>query len=177
VPNFPAVAARAEIVGPWDVQFASGDATLAATFDTLQDWAQQQDTEIRHYAGRATYRKVFPFAGESAASSGTTRLWLDLGAVRDVAVVRLNGRDLGTLWTPPWRVDVTDVVQRDANVLEVDVINVWNNRLVADAALPADQRRTTLLLPTVTPETPLLPAGLLGPVRILATSSADSATE
>jgi hypothetical protein len=97
--------------------------------------------------------------------------------VRDVVVVRLNGRDLGTLWTPPWRVDVTDVVQRDANVLEVDVINVWNNRLVADAALPADQRRTTLLLPTVTPETPLLPAGLLGPVRILATSSADSATE
>jgi hypothetical protein len=95
------------------------------------------------------------------------RLVLDLGDVRDLATVRLNGRDLGTRWLPPWRWDVTDAARPGVNELEVEVVNVWNNRLVGDAALPADQRRTSLTAATVAKDTPLLPAGLLGPVQVL----------
>ena len=80
--------------------------------------------------------------------------------------MRLNGRDLGTLWLAPWRLDVTSALKPGENQLEVEVINPWNNRLVGDAALPPAKRLTTLMLATVKPTAPLLPAGLLGPVRL-----------
>ncbi len=66
---------------------------------------------------------------------------LDLGNVRDLASVRVNGKALGTLWLGPWTVDVTGAVQPGRNTLEVEIVNAWNNRLVGDANLPADQRR------------------------------------
>lgn len=94
------------------------------------------------------------------------RVWLDLGEVRDVAVVRLNGKDVGTLWIAPWQLEVTSLLKPGENSLEVEVINVWNNRLVGDLPLPPAQRRTSLSLATVKPKAPLLPAGLLGPVTL-----------
>ena len=91
---------------------------------------------------------------------------LDLGKVNDIAVVRVNGQDLGTLWQPPFRVDITTAVKSGANSLEVDIVNTWNNRLAGDAALPAEQRHTSITAQTVTRGSPLLPAGLIGPVTI-----------
>ncbi|HSA03366.1 MAG TPA: hypothetical protein P5055_21775, partial [Candidatus Paceibacterota bacterium] len=92
------------------------------------------------------------------------RFILNLGDLHDLATVRMNGKELGTLWMAPWQLEVTDALKPGLNTLEVEVINVWNNRLVADAALPASQRRTFLLAPTVAKDAPLLPAGLMGPV-------------
>jgi len=89
---------------------------------------------------------------------------LDLGKVNDIATVRVNGQDLGTLWLPPYRLDITSAVKPGANTLEVEVVNTWNNRLVGDAALPLEQRRTLLTAPTVRKNSPLMPAGLIGPV-------------
>ncbi len=97
---------------------------------------------------------------------------LDLGEVRDIATVRLNGRELGTLWLAPWEVDLTPALRPGENTLEVEVINPWNNRLVGDAALPVAQRRTFISVPTVTKDSALVPAGLLGPVKIRTTRSA-----
>jgi len=86
--------------------------------------------------------------------------------VRDMASVRLNGKDLGTLWTPPWQVDITSAAKAGANTLEISVVNPWNNRLVGDASLPPEKRRTSLSLATIKPKTPLRSAGLLGPVSL-----------
>ena len=114
------------------------------------------------------------------------RLFLDLDTVRNIASVKLNGQDLGIVWCAPWRVDVTSALKSGANALEIRVANLWPNRLIGDATLPKEQRRTVTNVRTYdTQETAsygckkcgtrkkdgkpaeLLPSGLLGPVRIL----------
>jgi hypothetical protein len=94
------------------------------------------------------------------------KIFLDLGQVRDLATVRLNGQDLGTLWLAPWRVEITAAVRSGDNLLEIEVVNPWNNRLVGDASLPPEKRHTFLARDTVAKNAPLLPAGLLGPVTL-----------
>ena len=81
-------------------------------------------------------------------------------------MIRVNDKEVATLWLAPWRVEITGFAQPGSNTLEVDVVNVWNNRLVGDANLPAQERVTFLAAPTVTKDSPLLPAGLLGPVTL-----------
>lgn len=83
-----------------------------------------------------------------------------------MASVKLNGRDLGVAWTTPFRVDATSALQPGANTLEIRVANLWPNRLIGDAALPADQRIAWTTWNPFPKETPLLPSGLMGPVRI-----------
>ena len=93
------------------------------------------------------------------------RLRLNLGVVKNVAEVRLNGRNLGVVWTEPFSVDITDAVKPTGNKLEVDVINLWPNRLIFDAGLPAEKRLTRTSI-TMDPNAPLLDSGLLGPVTL-----------
>jgi len=93
-------------------------------------------------------------------------LILNLGEVKDLATVRVNGQKFPTLWIAPWQVDITAAVKPGVNTLEVEVVNVWNNRLVGDAALPAEQRRTFVTAQTVKLNSPLMSAGLLGPVTL-----------
>jgi hypothetical protein len=100
---------------------------------------------------------------------GGGRLLLDLGTVKNIARVRLNGRELGTVWTAPWRVEVTDAVRPTDNELEIDVTNLWPNRLIGDATLPPEQRLTRTNI-ALDPQAKLLPSGLLGPVRLLTSS-------
>ena len=161
-----AMPSRLTLAGPWDVRFTPGwGAPEQATFAELIDWTRRPEEGIRHYSGKATYRKSF-VVSESQISNLKSQIYLDLGEVRDLAVVRLNGRALGTLWLAPFRMEVTEALRPGANVLEVDIVNPWNNRLVGDLALPADQRRTFLVTPTLNKQAPLLSAGLLGPVTL-----------
>jgi hypothetical protein len=154
------------LVGPWRVQFtANKDILESVTFDSLVDWTQRPEAGIKHFSGKAIYRQTFTVPA-TQTSDLRNQTYLDLGEVRDLATVRLNGRELGTLWLAPWRVDITGVIRAGENTLEIEVVNVWNNRLVGDAALPAGQRQTFLLAPTVKQNAPLLPAGLLGPVTV-----------
>jgi len=151
--------------GPWQVEFAAGwGAPRRATFDPLQDWTRRPEEGIRHYSGTATYRNRFSLPDSWMGR----RVRLDLGKVCDLAVVRVNGREVGTLWIAPWRIDVTGAVRPGENLLEIEVVNPWNNRLVGDLALPAEERQTFLAAPTVRANAPLLPAGLLGPVVLRA---------
>jgi hypothetical protein len=153
----------AEIAGPWEVRFSpEWGGPERITFEGLVDWTTHPDEGVRYYSGAATYRKTVTLP----KCDDHQRLWLDLGKVRDLATVRLNGKSLGTLWISPWRLDITAAARAGENVLEVEVVNPWNNRLVRDANLAPEKRLTFLLSPVVDKSAPLMPAGLLGPVTV-----------
>jgi hypothetical protein len=154
-----------KITGPWTVNFdpkCGGPGTV--TMESLTDWTQHAEPAVKYYSGTATYRKQFDLPPLLA----NYRLYLDLGEVYDVAAIRVNSRDVGTLWKAPWQVELTHAIRPGRNVLEIDVVNPWNNRLVGDANLPPEERHTFLTAPTVKQDAPLLPAGLLGPVTVSA---------
>ena len=161
------------ITGPWEVAFdPKWGGPEKVTFETLEDWSKRPEAGIKHYSGRATYRKTFELSAAQVGRAGS-QLTLDLGDVRNLATVRVNGRELATLWLAPWQVDITAAVKPGRNTLEIDLVNTWNNRLVGDAGLPADQRRTFLTAQTVGRNAALLPAGLLGPVTLRASQTVE----
>jgi len=95
----------------------------------------------------------------------TIPLYLDLGTLSCIARVRLNGKDLGVVWTAPWRLEITDSVRSGENQLEVEVANHWTNRIIGDAKLLPEQRFTQTNV--ASKGMPLQPSGLLGRVRLL----------
>ncbi len=135
----------------------------------LSNWSQSSDDAIQHYSGPATYRMRFNVAPTLTKES----LFLSLGQVKEMARVKLNGRDLGVVWCPPWnvRIPAGTLVEKD-NKLEIEVVNFWPNRLIGDTKLPPQQRRTkTNITKFEDPKddahyTTLMPAGLLGPVTL-----------
>jgi hypothetical protein len=164
--DVPPLPPTRELSGPWEVRFTPGWGVPAqVTFDRLVSWTDRPEDSLRHYSGKAAYTKAFDVP-ESAVTHPQSAIWLDLGDACDMATVRVNGREFTPLWIAPWRVDITSALKPGRNELEVEVVNVWNNRLVADAAVAPGDRRTTILAETVRQGSPLLPAGLLGPVTL-----------
>jgi hypothetical protein len=162
--NYPKVAPQSELTGAWEVSFDpkwGGPEKVA--FDSLVDWTKRPEDGIKFYSGTAVYRKKFNLAALPAAGQ---KLLLDLGAVHEEAVVKLNGTDLGVVWTKPARVDISAAARPGANELEITVVNLWPNRLIGDAALPAEKRFTETNIRKFTKATPLFPSGLLGPVTL-----------
>lgn len=98
------------------------------------------------------------------------RVFLSLGNVEVMARIRLNGKDLGVLWKSPYRMDVPGTIQAGENQLSIDVVNLWANRLIGDAALPEAKRITWCDWEPYTAGMPLLPSGLMGPVVLIAES-------
>lgn len=181
--NFPRTQTAARLDGPWEVSFdPTWGGPETATFDRLVDWTEQEERGIRYYSGIATYRKSFDLPATLEAG---TAVHLDLGTVHDIARVRINGTDLGVIWTAPWRVTITGVVQAEGNHLEIAVANRWPNRLIgdqqeSDAAVRTVKwdsgllggrefktgRYTFATRHSFTAESELLPSGLLGPVTV-----------
>ena len=162
--NYPEPDPVVEITAPWTVAFdaARRGPGESVTMDSLTDWALSDDDRIRFYSGTASYKNRFTWQ----AADPSRRLLLDLGCVAAMARVRLNGRDVGGVWTYPYRLDVTDFVKEGGNDLEIEVVNTWVNRLIGDSALPAGERPTWSPHNPWTPSSPLQTSGLLGPVRI-----------
>ena len=164
VSNYPTMHPQAELSGPWEVSFeAKWGGPEKVTFEALADWTRRPEAGIRFYSGTAIYRKNFSLAALPLAGE---KVLLDLGEVHEVAAVRVNGVDLGVLWTKPARVDITRAARVGENRLVVTVVNLWPNRLIGDAGLPPAQRFTETNIRKFTPATPLYPSGLLGPVRV-----------
>jgi len=180
--NFPDLTRVQELSGAWDVAFdPKWGGPEKAAFDELQDWTTRPEPGIKYYSGIATYRKTFHLDQPPGG-----RTYLDLGAVRDMARVKLNGKDLGVVWCAPWRVEVTGAVEAGVNQLEIEVVNRWPNRMIGDKQ-PADANARTVECPpgflggrkiktgrhtfsTADPydaRSPLLPSGLLGPVQVM----------
>lgn len=141
----------AEITGSWEVSFGEKKMTM----EKLVDWTRLP--EVRYFSGSAVYRKTF----EAPKASG--RLYLDLGSVSMLAEVRVNGKNVGVAWCPPWRVEITDALKASGNVLEVTVVNGWWNQLVGD---PKKERTKTniRLKAGAQPQE----SGLFGPVTLQA---------
>jgi hypothetical protein len=206
--NFPPLNTVGEITGLWQVRFDPqwGGPETPVEFAALDDWTHRPEPEIRYYSGTAVYTKTFDLPdsqplGEAKRSEDCStlnpQLFLDLGVVRELAEVRLNGKPLGVVWTAPWRVDITAAVQPKGNKLEIKVTNVWANRLIGDEQEPPDcewgkgdrgfggplkafpdwfvkglprpssGRYTFTTWNYFTKDSALVPSGLLGPVRIL----------
>jgi hypothetical protein len=187
--NFADLHSISELKGPWAVSFDPkwGGPEVVA-FEKLEDWTARLEPGIKFYSGIATYRKVFDL---DSPSNGHARLYLQLGKVNVMAHVRLNGQDLGIVWCAPWRVDITDSVKAKGNRLEIEVANLWANRLIGDQQGPDGNIREVqwpsgLLegrsLKTgrytfsthlyYNADSPLQPSGLLGPVRVVTAEDA-----
>jgi hypothetical protein len=180
VRNFQDLQPVATLMGPWTVRFDTVWGGLnSVTFDTLQDWSTRAEKGIKYYSGIATYRTLLELP-----EAPHTKMRLDLGEVHCIARVRLNGNDLGVVWCAPWQVDITPVARRGEN--QLDVANLWVNRLIGDEAFPDDGvkarkfpewllsgkprksgRYTFCPVKYYKADTPLQKSGLVGPVRIL----------
>jgi len=177
------------VAGPWQATFPAGwDAPPKVTFDKLTSWTEHADFGVRYFSGTVTYTRQL--AVPRTLVSKDQRVILDLGDVRELCRVRLNGKLLATLWKPPFRVDITDSVRSGANDLVVEVTNLWTNRLIGDEQFPDDmgwngaqlkgwpewfakgearpepRRKTFTTWRHNFKDTPLLPSGLLGPVML-----------
>lgn len=164
--NFPQTTTVATLEGAWEVSFDpewGGPEKVA--FEKLQDWTKRPEQEIKYYSGMATYRKYF----DRPATLPTDRkIDLDLGTVHAIARVTLNGKDLGVVWCAPWRVDITHALKAAENHLEIEVANLWANRLIGDASKPQEERITRATANPYNAGSTLLPSGLLGPVTVRA---------
>jgi hypothetical protein len=193
----PTLSELAELSGSWNVRFDSrfgGPASIE--FESLDDWSKRTEKGIKYYSGTAVYTKSLHLP----AIDRTKKLWLDLGSVKYIATVIVNGSKLGVVWTAPWRIDISSPVIAGDNRIEIAVANTWANRLIGDEQEPADviwekgdpvlkggyflkefpdwflkdEARPSRDRYTFTTwnyfhnkDSPLLPSGLLGPVRLV----------
>jgi len=158
--NFPAYREAQTIDGSWNVKFAGNtDQPFYRTFNQLTDWSLSDDKAVKYFCGKATYSASFSFSGRLPGA-----WYIDLGRVESLAKVRLNGREIGTLWCYPYRVRISDYLVRGTNKLEIDLINQWWNRLIGDEQ-PGVVRSTSVSARLFWKAgDKLVPSGLLGPV-------------
>ncbi len=174
-----------QIAGPWTLTFpADSGVRQPVKFDELISWSQHADNNVKHFSGTAVYRSTFSLPAVKSP------VYLDLGRVEVMARVQVNNRDLGILWKPPYRIDITEAIKPGANKLEVSVVNLWVNRMIGDEALPPDckrdkkglleswpqwvldgktspaGRRSFVTYPLWKKDEPLQDSGLLGPVML-----------
>jgi hypothetical protein len=160
----PVESQLATVDGPWNVSFEPGrGAPATATFDKLISWSDSTDAGIKYFSGIGTYTKTIQASADWFKSGA--KLWIDLGDVKNLAVVTVNGKQLGTVWHAPYRVDATGALKPGANEVSIQVINSWVNRLIGDQQPGATKYTFTDVKPYKA-NSPLLPSGLLGPVVI-----------
>jgi hypothetical protein len=127
---------------------------------------------VKYFSGTASYLEDLQVPAEWRTGGG--RLVLELGAVKNVAEVRVNGRPAGVAWNAPFRVDVTDALATGSNRVEIRVTNLWTNRLIGDKQPGVERKHAFAVFDPFRADSPLLPSGLLGPVRVLRVTGASS---
>ncbi|HEY1649260.1 MAG TPA: glycosyl hydrolase [Terracidiphilus sp.] len=154
----------------WSVQFQPGrGAPATIQLDRLTSWSDNSNPGVKYFSGTATYSKTVEIPA-SAFTPGT-HLWLDLGDVKDLAGVEVNGKDLGILWKTPYKIDLTGLLVPGTNQLSIKVTNLWVNRLIGDQQPWSVKKYTFADFMPYKADSPLLPSGLLGPVRLLSVAA------
>jgi hypothetical protein len=160
------------ITGDWQLDFPSGwGAPDQIVFPELISWSDSDNEGVKYFSGIASYQKKFEIPGEYI--NNELIISLDLGKVREVVEIYLNGENMGILWKPPYQKDITWAAKEGENTLTLEVANTWSNRLTGDGLLPEGERytKTNITGPdlqknTLWKDAPLLESGLLGPVAI-----------
>lgn len=160
-----------ELPGPWEIKFQPGrGAPEHLKFNTLQSWSQRREPSIRYFSGTATYESSVTVS-PTWLSQGA-RVELDLGTVKNIAEVLVNGTSAGIVWKAPYRLDVSGLFKVGSNKLSILVTNTWVNRLIGET----QDGTTPNIFTTLNPfkrDSPLPASGLLGPVRIALTYTRD----
>jgi hypothetical protein len=155
----------ADVGGPWKVSFQPGrGAPESATLDALVSWSDSTDPGIKYFSGEGTYTNAIQASADWFTKG--SHLWIDLGDVKNLAEVTVNGKSLRVVWHAPYRVDVTSALKPGANEISVKVVNAWVNRLIGDEQ-PGATKYTFADVKPYKANSPLLPSGLLGPVAVV----------
>ncbi len=155
----------ATVEGPWTVSFQPGrGAPPSITLDTLSSWSNNQDTGVKYFSGEGTYTRTID-ASPGWFKNGA-HVWIDLGDVKNLAEVTVNGKSLGIVWHAPYRVDATAALKPGANEVKIMVINAWVNRLIGDLQPDATAKYTFTTSKPYQANSPLQLSGLLGPVNV-----------
>jgi hypothetical protein len=153
------------VEGSWNVAFEPGrGAPASITLDKLISWTDSTDKGVKYFSGHGAYTKTIQ-ASPDWFKKGA-KLWIDLGDVKNLADVTVNGKPLGIVWHAPYRVDVTGALKPGANEVTIKVINAWVNRLIGDQQ-PGATKYTFADEKPYRANSPLLPSGLLGPVKLV----------
>jgi len=156
----------ATISGEWNIDFQKDrGAPASIKVDKLSSWSENTDAGVKYFSGTGTYSKTITVPAEWFIKD--SELWLNLGDVKNLAEVIINGKSLGVLWKKPFRVDVTSALKPGENTLEVKVTNLWVNRLIGDAQPNIAKKITYTTMPFYQANSKLQTSGLLGPVQIV----------
>jgi hypothetical protein len=161
--NSIAIATKAEttlatISTPWKVNFNDKN----VSFDKLTSWTENTDSDVKYFSGTATYTNTFKAPKPPMGALAV----LDLGEVKNIAEVIINGKNVGTAWKKPFKLDISEAIKAGENTIEVKVTNLWVNRLIGDAQPDVKQKTTFTTMPFYRGKEALLPSGLLGEVKI-----------
>ena len=156
-----------ELSGKWDINFdPKWGAPEKIEINELKSWIKFDEPGVKYYSGTARYKKTFSLTTKDITGN---ELILDLGNVQEMASININGHFMQVMWSAPFRFDITPFVQTGNNELEVEVVNMWPNRLIGDGKLPENQRLTkTNINKFDAPDADkyLRESGLIGPVKI-----------
>ena len=156
----------AVIDGRWNVSFQPHrGAPEQIVLNQLTSWSENTDPGVKYFSGTGSYTKTIQASADWFKEG--SQVWLDLGSVKDLAEVLVNGKSLGIIWKTPFRMNVTDALKQGENALEVKVTNLWVNRLIGDQQAGVTNKITYTTMAFYQDNSPLFPSGLLGPVKIV----------
>jgi len=154
------------ITGPWTVKFPAGlGAPDSVIMERLISWTESSSEGVKYFSGTAEYHTEFTI--EPSFINQNTQYYLDLGAVKDLAEITLNGGSSPVLWKPPYRANITPWLRAGQNRLSIKITNLWPNRLIGDQQLPRSERIGFTNIAKFTSDSPLFESGLLGSVQII----------
>ena len=160
--NYPVLQTLVRLDAPWKVSFEEKRRGPASqTFARLEDISKNENPDIRYYSGTIWYETEFKLKKKPEGE-----LYLNLNDVGVMAKVKINGQYAGGVWTAPYRVNVTNLVRKGKNKVEIEVVTTWMNRLIGDSGLPESERKTWTPCNSWKPTDTLQKSGLVGPVYI-----------
>ena len=147
----------------WNVTFKDSirGPKQTQSFDQLIDISTHPDESIRYYSGTIVYDKQI-----SIDQLPTGNIYLNLHDIGVTAKVTVNGQYAGGVWTPPYRLDISEWLHKGENQISVEVTTTWQNRLIGDSRLPEQERTTWTACNGWSEKDPLQKSGLIGPVTL-----------
>lgn len=156
---------RYDVSKKWQVDFLSSNnlSPKSIIYDSLFSWTSNQEFDIKYFSGTAIYKSDFTIDEIPAGK----KIMVAFESIHNIATVKINGIECGTLWTPPYYLDITKAVKQGENKIEIEVANTWHNRLIGDNLLPPEIKITSTTAPFRLKDKPLEPAGIIGDVKII----------